>query len=262
MTTHSCIYEGKVHHNRFEPVDHGFNYRIFMMYLDLDEVPELFDPYWLWSARSPAPARFKREDHMGETTTALKTSVQRRIQQDLNLDLKGPVRLLTHLRYWGHNFNPVSFYYCYDEDGETLRAILAEVNNTPWHERRCYALGPFNAVKEDNTALRCETDKDFHVSPFMELDYRYAFRFNVPGERLTNSIRNMRQGKTTFKATLDYKRHTISHRSLASALIRFPFMTGTIVAAIYWQALRLKLKGCPYIQHPGPEGHHTEANRT
>ena len=68
---HSCIYQGHVSHRRFLPVRHDFRYGIFMLYVDLAELPELFDRFWLWSARSPAPAWFRRADHYGEATEPL-----------------------------------------------------------------------------------------------------------------------------------------------------------------------------------------------
>ena len=106
----SCIYEGQVRHTRTNPVLHRFKYRVFMMYLDLDELPGLFEKRWLWSTKGPAIARFRRSDHMGPDHEPLSDSVRDRVARETGTRPAGPVRLLTNLRYFGHGFNPVSFY--------------------------------------------------------------------------------------------------------------------------------------------------------
>ena len=118
-----------------------FRYPLFMAYLDLDELPELFDGRLLWSARRPAVAWFRRADYLGAPGTPLDEAVRELVLERTGIGLDGPIRLLTHLRYLGHCFNPVSFYYCYDPPGERVRAVVAHVTNTPWGERHAYVLG-------------------------------------------------------------------------------------------------------------------------
>ena len=72
----SCIYVGQVRHTRTMPVLHRFTYRVFMMYLDLDELPDLFRKRWLWSARRTAIARFRRADHLGPESQPLSESAE------------------------------------------------------------------------------------------------------------------------------------------------------------------------------------------
>ena len=213
----SALYEGWVRHRRFEPVQHEFRRRLFMAYLDLDELPEVLDPVPLWSARRPAPARFRREDY-------------------LDLDHDGPVRLLTHVRTFGHHFNPVSFYYCFDRAGERVERVVAEVTNTPWGERHVYELD----------GLRASVGKAFHVSPFLAMGSEYRVSMTAPGELLRVHMESRRDERVDFDATLALSRRELS----AGPLLRYPLMTLRVVAGIYAQAVRLKLKGAPYHAHP------------
>jgi DUF1365 family protein len=162
----------------------------------------------------------------------------------------GPIRLLTHLRYFGHVFNPVSFYYCFDEDDCRVETIVAEVNNTPWGEQHCYVL-PQSMNAGQGGHSRYFPEKVMHVSPFMEMDVAYDWRFNAPGDALTVHMENAREGRKVFDATLLLNREAITSASLARALVRYPLMTLKVVAAIYWQALKVWLIGAPLHDHPG-----------
>jgi DUF1365 family protein len=232
------------------PVPHHFSYRLFMMYLDLDELPEVFRGRWFWSVRRPALARFRREDHFGDPGQPLDESVRELVERETGSAPEGPIRMLTHLRYFGHVFNPVSFYYCFDRNDQFVETIVAEVNNTPWGERHCYVL-PQSMNRGSGSHARYHPDKVFHVSPFMEMDVDYDWRFNQPGERLTVHMENARQGEKVFDATLNLARREISAGSLARVLVLFPMVTVKVVAGIYWQALRLWLKSVPVHDHPG-----------
>ena len=170
------------------------------------------------------------------------------------------MRLLTHLRYFGYCFNPVSFYYCFDSEDHHVESIVAEVNNTPWGERHVYVLSAgqqHDGVTGRNLALR----KRFHVSPFMPMDIDYDWRFSEPADTLSVHMKNDRAGRHLFDATLRLERRPISAKNLASILLRFPVMTLGVVAAIYFEALRLWLKRTPLFDHPvQPEAPRT-ANR-
>jgi len=245
----SCIYEGQVRHTRKEPVSHRFRYRLFMMYLDLDELPDLFARRWFWSARGPALARFRRSDHLGPEEQPLDESVRDLVEKESGIRPSGPIRLLTNMSYFGYCFNPVSFYYCFAADGSTLETIVAEVTNTPWGERDAYVL-----PKRDNigtkTAWRFQPVKKMHVSPFIGMDIDYDWCFTHPSERTTVFMANSKDDNRFFDAAITMQRTEISTASLARVLVVFPFNTVKIVLAIYWQALRLWLKRCPLYVHP------------
>ena len=245
-----CIYEGRVTHTRKEPVLHRFSYRMFMMYLDLDELPELFRKRWLWSATRPALARFRRSDHLGAPGEPLSESIRNLVERDTGRRPNGPIRLLTNLSYFGYCFNPVSFYYCFDADGETLQTIVAEVNNTPWGERDIYVL-PDSMDIGDRGVMRFRPEKKMHVSPFMPMEVEYDWCFTEPDERVTVYMANSSAGKRMFDASIMLSRTEITGGALASVLTRFPFMTLKVIAGIYWQALRLWIKRCPVYRHPG-----------
>ena len=246
---HSRLYVGQVKHQRYMPAPHAFQYGLFMLYLDLDELPTLFDKFWLWSTRRPALARFRREDHLGEKTVDLASALREFVLHESGISLKGPIRLLTNLRYFGYGFNPVSFYYCFDKSGENVEVIVAEVNNTPWGEQYCYILP--DAHNLGNTVTkRFLLDKRFHVSPFMDMNMDYDWRFKAPAEKLVVHMKNFQNGEELFNASLSMQQKPVNSFNLAIALIRFPLVTLKIIVAIHYQALRLWLKNVPFFPHP------------
>ena len=246
MSTQSAIYEGWVRHRRHQPVEHEFRYPLFMAYLDLAELPWVFDSYPGWSARHPALARFKRSDYLGPPERPLADCVREAVLERGGPEPRGPIRLLTNLRYFGHTFNPVSFYYCFDEAGERVESVLAEVTNTPWGERHSYLLGRTGSER----VIRGEIDKAFHVSPLMDMEHTYDWRSSEPNGRVQVHIDSRAPGGTDFEATLSLERLELSRASTRRILARYPGMTMQVLAKIYWQSLRLRLKGAPYFPHP------------
>ena len=168
----SALYEGTIRHRRVDPIEHSFRYPIFMAYLDLAELPEVLDPLPGWSARRPALARFKRSDHLGDVTRPLDECVRDLVAAENGVRPAGPIRMLANLRYFGHCFNPVSFFFCFNECGESVDAVLAEVNNTPWGESHAYVIGGADSSR----VIRGRVSKDFHVSPMMGMDHVYEWR--------------------------------------------------------------------------------------
>jgi DUF1365 family protein len=130
-----------------------------------------------------------------------------------------------------------------------LETIVAEVNNTPWGERHSYVL-PQSMNQGTGGHKRYFPAKEMHVSPFMQMDVDYDWRFNTPGEQLTTHMENSHGGRKIFDATMILARKEISAWSLASVLTRFPLMTLKIIVAIHWQALKLWIKGAPVHDHP------------
>lgn len=245
----SCIYVGSIRHRRFSPVEHSFRYRMFMMYLDLAEMPQVFDGKLFWSARRPAAAWFRRSDYLGDSSVPLDEAVRTLVERKTGNRPAGPIRILTHLRYFGYVMNPVSFYYVFDESETRVETIIAEVNNTPWDERYPYVLSADRDVGT-GSKRQYKLSKEFHVSPFMDMDIQYDWRFTEPSGRLVVHMENFAADGKIFDATLVMRRTEITGSSLAGLLVRFPLMTARVVSGIYWQALRLYLKRTPFYSHP------------
>lgn len=242
----SALYWGWVRHRRFTPKLHRFRYRVFMAYLDLDELDEVLSLTPLWSAKRLAPARFKRSDFHGDPHTPLKDALQQTIAQRTGVQHDGPIRMLVNLRYFGYNMNPLCTYYCFDRDGVHLKFIVAEVNNTPWGEKHAYVL-QCDAAGDKQTF---KFEKAFHVSPFNPLNMQYRWLSNAPEENLIIHLENWQEDVKTSDATLRLQRHPLDRRAMNRMLIRYPFMTVKVIASIYYQAVRLWLKKVPYFAHP------------
>ena len=244
----SAIYQGHVVHRRHVPAEHAFRYPMAQLLLDLDELDQVFAGRWLWSVGRRNLAEFRRSDYLGDASVPLADAVRDRAEALSGHRPLGPVRLLTHLRYGGLVFNPVSFYYCHDADG-SLQCIVAEITNTPWQERHAYVL-PVAQAQVHGRALHWQFDKQFHVSPFMQMDCQYDWRFTPPGDSLHVHMQVWRQGVLQFDATQHMQRQPLDGRGLARVLLRYPLMTAQVLAAIHWQALRLWLKRSPIHDHP------------
>ena len=246
---HSCLYEGRVNHRRFAPKAYAFDFRLFYAYLDLDELDQVFARRWFWSTRHPAPAWFRRSDYLGPENVPLKTAVCDRVERETGHRPLGPIRLLTHLRYFGYVFNPVSFYYCFDPADRSIEALVADITNTPWGERHAYVLPREQSISPSNS-LRFRFGKDFHVSPFMPMDIAYDWLFDPPSEHLSVHMHNFQNGQKVFDAILELNRRPLDGRTCARMLASYPLLTVKVIGTIYWQALRLFLKRTPFYTHP------------
>ena len=251
LTPASAVYEGVVRHRRTAPRPHAFGYRIAQLYLDLDEVDRVLGRHWLWSIERHNIAEFRRADYLGPTELSLSGAVRLRVEQATGRRPTGPIRLLTHLRYFGYVFNPVTFYYCFADDGITLVCIVAEITNTPWRERHTYVL-PVETAQIDGHVYTWAFPKAFHVSPFIPMERDYSWRFTAPAADLNVHMDVARDGRHEFDATLTLQHRPLDGTSLARVLWRYPLMTAQVVGAIHWQALRLWLKRTPVYDHPKP----------
>jgi DUF1365 family protein len=236
-----------VRHRRFQPRAHAFRYRVCLLYLDLAQLEQAFAGRWLWSLDRRNVAAFHRADYLPGHDGDLDAAARSLVAERTGKRPDGPIRLLTHPRYLGYVFNPVSFYYCFDAGDCRVEAIIAEITNTPWGERHTYVLRTDDG---DDTHHRFRFGKDFHVSPFLDMDYDYDWRFGEPGRRLNVHMRNERAGHCEFDATLTLTRQPLDGPALARALVAYPLMTARVTAAIYWQALRLWWRGTPFFSHP------------
>jgi DUF1365 family protein len=247
----SCLYEGRVRHRRGGQTPTAFTFPLAMLYLDLDEIAEVFRGRWCWSTTGPAFAWVRRRDHLGDPRQPLADAVRELVEARTGRRPDGPVRMLTHPRYAGYIFNPLTLFYCFAPDGERLEAVVADVTNTPWRERHQYVL----AAPADPVALRVSHEKAFHVSPFLPMTLDYHWSIGRPGPSLALRIaarprRTAGPADPVFAASLTLRRRPIDSRTLAGVLLRFPLQTAQVIAGIYGQAFRLWLRGARVHGHP------------
>ncbi len=247
---HSSLYEGVVRHRRHAPVLHDFRNRLFLVYLDLSEIDRIFRIPGLWSTRRFSLAQFRRSDYHGAADRPIADCVRETVFEKSGRLVTGPIRLLTHLRYFGLVANPVSFYYCFDAADERLEAILAEVTNTPWGERHSYVL---TWDREAGRVQRFGCEKEFHVSPFLPMDMSYVWRVSEPGRRLIVQLETHDRTGRVFDASLVMRRRQLAAANVIWTVARYPFMTVRVVAGIYWQAFRLWWKKAPFFPHPSQD---------
>lgn len=246
------VYIGTLRHRRMRPA-HAFRYPLFMVLLDVDRIPDMMSASAFTSYNRPNWAAFYERDHFGSPDHTLRERLRTdAARQGWQLP-DGPIYLLTHLRYLGHCFNPVSFFYCFDRS-HTLRLVLAEVNNT-FGGSHNYWLQP-QGVGERSSAVRARAKKAFYVSPFMEAGLDYSFVFSQPGERLAVNIgaSDSATGGHVFDATLQMTRRPWTSREISRALCAYPAMTLSVVAGIHWQAVRLWFRGLRVVPRPTPDG--------
>jgi uncharacterized protein len=238
----SSLYTGAITHRRFIPKSHGFSYPFFMYYLKLDEIEKIPSIGRLFSTTKWAFNRFFRPDYYGDSSQPLHVAIKRRMAEITGEEVKGPVYGLMNMRTLGLYFSPVNFYYGFNED-LNFTHFLAEVSNIPWNERYQYA-----HFVEDGNYTPTEP-KQFKVSPFNPVNQQYTWSIQPPGEAIGVELGVNDERGLVFEASLALKREPLSKKTLQKQLFKKPVMTASIVAGIYWQALRLYLKQIPYIPY-------------
>jgi DUF1365 family protein len=242
MVIESGVFVGTIRHRRFAPVAHAFTYPLFMVLLDIDRVPQLMAQSRLTSHNRWNWASFDDRDHLGDSSRPLRERlIADATRHGIELPV-GPIFLLTHLRYLGYCFNPVSFFYCFD-DAERLQLVLAEVNNTVGGTHN-YWLRPSST----SPTFRSTATKAFYVSPFMPIELDYGFALTLPAERVVTHMKAVSAGSLCFDATLSLERRPWNATEVRRALVRYPAMTANVTAGIHWQALKFWWKGVPAVR--------------
>ncbi len=240
----SRMYQGWVRHERCDAVRHRFQYPMFMSYIDLDELQQLETELVGFSCSRRAPIQLRRQDHAGATDLDWRAMLNAVFDQvDMQMP-QGPVRLLTHLRWFGHCFNPISVYYCFACDGHALQAVVLEVTNTPWKERHCYVLDLTNNERKRRF------DKCLHVSPLMPMEMDYHAWFTSPSSTLSFALNNYQDERLVHRASVVLREQPLTTGGLWRAGLRHGSMTMKVTARIHWQAARLYFKGAKIHPHP------------
>src|SRR5215470_14582802 len=238
VSMEAALYTGTLRHRRFRPARHEFTYPLFMSFLDVDQIPNLLNvsPFasynrWNWTS-------FDTRDYFGDPSLPIGERVRADAKANGIHLPDGRIFLLTHLRYFGYVFNPVSFFYCFDHN-DSLSIVLAAVNNT-FGEMHNYWVAP-----------REEIRKAFHVSPFIGMNCSYRFTFTEPADSLVVQMNLFEHGTILFDSSLRLRRHSWSRANLHRFLLQYPFMTMRVIAGIHWQAIRLHFKRVQIAPHPG-----------
>ena len=246
----SSLYFGEVRHHRRSPKKHDLKYKVFMAHLFLDELDDVFKGRWLWSVNRSNLSSFQRKDYHSPRNPSLENAVRETMSEQTGTPVKGPISVLTHLRTFGHCFNPVSFYYAWNDEKSHPHVLMAEITNTPWGERYVKAFQWDDSDAKPAGKSKHRFEKEFHVSPFIGMNVDYDWRFSPPDEDLKVDMILREKDKVFFTAHLDLNRKPIDSGNLAWALFRFPLLTFKVTFGIYWNALLLRLKGCPFYSHP------------
>lgn len=253
----SCIYEGQVIHNRVFPLKNKFTYNVYMMYVDLDEITSLAKKMWCVGRNKLRLFSFYEKDYLWCEKQAL--PLKERLQKFLRhhgVSEAHRVRLLTNMRIIGYVFNPVSFYFCFDEN-ENLYHIVAEVTNT-FAEQKYYHIP---AQQKEGNVYRHSDVKDFYISPFVDSEANFKFFFQTPDEDLKACIHTLRDEKPVVKTALSLKKIALSNRSLMKMFFKYPHMTCKVVFFIHYQAFRLWWKKVPFFTKKAIDNKMTEEQK-
>lgn len=240
----SALYTGVVAHNR--PGKHRLSYRVFMLALDLDELPALDRRLRLFGHNRTALTAFHDRDHGARIAAPLRPQIEAKLREaGIGWD-GGRIVLLSMPRLLGYVFNPLSVYFCWRRDG-ALAALVHEVSNT-FGERYFYVL-PARTSADGQVAQAC--DKDFFVSPFLEMDLRYEFRVTPPGEKAVVAMVVRRGEQIALTASFAGERRALTDANLLRAWLGNPLMTFKVIAGIHWEALKMWTKGVRYLGRKG-----------
>jgi len=236
----SRLYECTVMHRRLHPRHHEFIYRIFLFYLDLDELPSLSEQIPFFSVNAPNLYSLRDEDYFQYSSQGIRKNLE------LFLETKGlfirpeRIRLLTLPRLLGYTFNPISLFFCFDAAEKPLTAVI-QVGNTFGE------LKPFLVpLTTDARGFRIRVPKNYYVSPFSPLDLAFDFHFEMPGKQLRIAINNYQGEAKILQSTVSGQSLELTGSKLAWLTLKYPLVTLKVIFLIHWEAMRLFLKRVPF----------------
>ena len=239
----SHLLEGKVRHRRARPFVYALEHDVYYVALDLDELDVVPRKVRLVSRNRPNLLSFRDGDHLAPPAVDLSEAARALLRTE-GIEPDGwRITLIANLRVFGYVFNPASFYLCRDAAGD-LQVVIVEVHNTH-HERHLYTLR--RPTMEPGFAA--SMDKDFYVSPFIEMVGRYTVRVRDEPGRLRISINEDQAGELLLHTSLDLTRRPLTDRAVARMLVRHPFVTQKTIGLIHWHALRLWRRGAAFHRH-------------
>jgi len=245
----SGLYLGTVRHRRFAPRKNAFRYGVYQLLLDLSELPAVDRAIGFFGYNRAGLVSFHDRDHLGNTDEPVRAKLARWLRGQGRELGDSRVLLLTNPRVLGYVFNPVSYFFCLDDEGG-LRFTVAEVFNT-FGEMYCYLLD--GTEHTNGRAVRTRVEKRFHVSPFMRIEgVRYEWIVTPPEDRLTVHIDEFEADEKYFDATLNLARRPLTTATLGRAMLRYPHLTARTIFLIHWQAARLWARRVPFFRKPEP----------
>ena len=234
----SCIYNGEVNHTRFKPVKHFLNYKTFSLFIDLDEIEQLDKSISIFSHNKFNIFSFYNKDHGDRDGSCLKKWVISNLNKYKVEGNISKIKILCYPRIFGYVFNPLSIFYCYEN--EKLKSIFYEVKNT-FNEQHTYIF----KIK-DGEEIKQKCKKKFYVSPFMDMETFYNFKLINPNQRLSVMIKQTDAEGTVLTATQTGDKKEFNFKQLLINFFRYPLMTLKIISSIHFEALLLWKKGAIY----------------
>ena len=244
------IYEGVLTHIRNTPVEHHFRYKVFQICLDIKQIHLIDSISRWWSSDRFNLVRFNRDNYL-PIDKSLYDEVRAKVESETGKTFDGDVYLISNLSYWGHCYNPVVFYACYEQG--SLTYFISEIHNTPWNERFCYVHDIAEQPSSIDSVYEACFDKQFHVSPFMPMNLEYQWKYCLDPKRFKISMNLSQNNELVFNATLNLQGRALDRREASWLPFKYPLMCAKVLIGIYWQALKLWCKKVPFYRHPADE---------